>query len=256
MVLPFFLFFFLNILSMFNILKMQGDIEAALHQTGNKIAEETFFVRYGLETVGIDIGDSDILSSAADLLYADSEIKKYLGKEYLDNSCILNGSEGLTFYKSMLSPDADIVNIVASYKAKPYVGLFGFSAFPIENRYYGHAWTGYDHEHPLGIAGSGEEELVYVTEWGEVYHRNIDCTHLKLSITPVDVSTVKHQRNDGGGRYYPCEYCKNNEKKGTVYITNFGNRYHTSLTCQGLKRTIYTVPLSEAGLPPCSKCGG
>ena len=257
MVLPFFLFFFLNILSMFNILKMQCDMEAALHQTGNRIAKYTFDVRYGLGEVGIDTSDSDILTAAVDTAFAEKGVKEYLGKEYLDNSCILNGSEGLTFYKSLISSDADIVNIVASYKAKPYLGIIGFKAFRIENSYYGHAWTGYDYNHPLGIADNAVEEMVYVTEWGEVYHRNIDCTHLKLSISQAKMSEVKHKRNEGGSRYYKCEYCGNKENNGTVYITNYGNRYHTSINCQGLKRTIYTVPLSEVGgIPPCSKCGG
>jgi len=257
MVLPFFLFFFMNILSMFNILKMQGDIEAAIHQTGNNIAIQSFYVRYGLEKAGIETKDSDLLTSALDTYYADKEVKKYLGKEYLDNSCILDGSEGLNFYKSVISSDADIINLVASYKVKPYISLFGFGAFRVENRYYGHAWTGYDYDRPIGVSGSIDQEMVYMTEWGEVYHRSLDCTHLKLSVTPIHKSDVGKKRNEAGARYYPCEYCGLKENSGTVYITNFGNRYHTTTSCQGLKRTIYTVPISEVGAtPPCTKCGG
>ena len=41
-----------------------------------------------------------------------------------------------------------------------------------------------------------------------------------------------------------------------IYITSQGNRYHTQLNCSGLKRTIYTVPLSQTGgRGRCSKCG-
>ena len=41
-----------------------------------------------------------------------------------------------------------------------------------------------------------------------------------------------------------------------VYITNYGSKYHMSMSCGGLKRKIYAVPISEtAGKGACSKCG-
>jgi len=42
------------------------------------------------------------------------------------------------------------------------------------------------------------------------------------------------------------------------YITLTGNRYHQSLECSGLKRTIKTMPRSEAErhYKMCQRCGG
>ena len=46
LVLPIFIFFFANIMVMFNIIKVQSDLEAALHQTGNEIAVRAFDVSF------------------------------------------------------------------------------------------------------------------------------------------------------------------------------------------------------------------
>lgn len=101
------------------------------------------------------------------------------------------------------------------------------------------------------------EELVYVTETGTVYHRNLQCSYLKLSIRTVLTSSLDSLRNSGGGKYYPCERC-GGSVSGSAYVTTYGDRYHGSLECSTLKRTVNTVPLEEAKNTkrPCSKCGG
>jgi hypothetical protein len=109
----------------------------------------------------------------------------------------------------------------------------------------------------MGLVTEGsEEEMVYVTESGEVYHRDVDCMHLKVKVESVDKKDLSHLRNRDGKIYYACEYCGGNVGAGNVFITGFGTRYHTSVSCPGLKRKIYTIPISEAaGKRPCSSCG-
>ena len=71
---------------------------------------------------------------------------------------------------------------------------------------------------------------------------------------PTD-SMVGSLRNADGARYTRCASC--GMEGGTVYITNYGNRYHSSLTCGGLKRMVYLIRLSEAqGYHACQKCAG
>lgn len=116
-------------------------------------------------------------------------------------------------------------------------------------------WTGYDVTR--GEERQKEEEIVFMTDHGEVYHRSRNCTHLTLSVQAAPFSEIKGKRNEGGSRYTPCEQCGDNGFATVVYITSHGSRYHFSLGCRGLKRTVRAVYLSQIpGVPSCSKCGG
>ncbi len=113
-------------------------------------------------------------------------------------------------------------------------------------------WCGYESSIPI----SAEQTIVYVTETGTVYHKDYHCTYLDLSIHMVPVSGLEDLRNESGSKYYPCELCGKKVSGMGVYITNYGSKYHMSMSCGGLKRKIYAVPISEtAGKGACSKCG-
>lgn len=115
-------------------------------------------------------------------------------------------------------------------------------------------WNGYD----VTKAGSRREEeaLVYMTEHGKVYHKNRSCTYLSLSIQAISFMTIEEKRNESGECYYPCEYCGNKGIITIVFITSYGNKYHTTAKCRGLKRSVRSIPLSEVGtVNSCQKCG-
>lgn len=81
------------------------------------------------------------------------------------------------------------------------------------------------------------------------------CSYLQLSIQYVQYSELQNMRNEGGGKYHKCEQCVYGQAMNGVYITSYGNRYHNSLNCSSLKRTIRAVYKSEvAGRGGCSKC--
>ena len=109
------------------------------------------------------------------------------------------------------------------------------------------------------LAGESAEPVhyVYVTPYGTVYHESSSCPYLALTIQCVSREEAALLRSDNGARYYPCESCGFRYETDMVYITEYGNRYHTDRHCRNLKRQVEHVPLDEAGgLPPCSKCGG
>lgn len=115
-------------------------------------------------------------------------------------------------------------------------------------------WTGYDVT--KGKNRAEEDSIVYMTEYGTVYHKNRACTHLALSIQAVASGIVNNKRNESGEYYDPCEYCGENGLVTVVFITSYGNKYHTTAKCRGLKRSVRSMPLSEAeGVNPCQKCG-
>jgi hypothetical protein len=101
-----------------------------------------------------------------------------------------------------------------------------------------------------------EEVLVFITENGTVYHKSASCRHLKLDVRSIAFESLKTLRNSDGKIYYPCEYCGSGIAGGNVFITDYGTRYHSVVTCPALKRKIYTIPISQVGgRGPCSSCG-
>lgn len=118
------------------------------------------------------------------------------------------------------------------------------------------AFTGVEDRGREGELEQGKK--VYITQTGRVYHESLQCTYLKLSISQLKGEDIEALRNESGGRYKPCEKCCRRtvcKPDQTVWITNFGDRYHTNRGCSGIKRYISTIWLSEAGTrTPCSKC--
>lgn len=119
-----------------------------------------------------------------------------------------------------------------------------------------HVWNGRDREESSGDGESEKDELVYVTEYGSVYHTDSGCSHLKLGIMSMPVAEAERKRNASGHKYHACEKCAKYAKQyGIVYLTEYGDKYHCSPDCSGLTRNVKLVPKSEIGdLRQCSEC--
>ena len=240
-VLPFFLFAFLNIISVVEIYRLQSNMSAAMHSTAKQMAAHGY--------------EYEAVPSAALTLFASGKVKNILKDEYFETSPVIKDYGSINWMWSKIMGEDDCIDLVAVYQVKPASDIMGFCKFRMYNRMRTRSWTGYDNADNRLFENS-KEEIVYITEHGEVYHRSRSCTHIKLSIDAVDMSFLKNARNAGGEKYYPCENC-GNTNKSTVFITDYGNRYHSTLRCSGLKRTVKAVPISQVGgRGACSKCGG
>lgn len=242
LVLPLFIFAILSLLSVMTILRFYVSLEQEMTNTGEQIAiytmaaEGTGFEEYsGLFAQG----------------YARTKVLSNYTDEDLENNGIANGRWGIVTYFSSVLEDDDIVDLVFHYRMKPKLNFFDYAGFSLTNRSRVRAWTGYE---CISNNSENEDRIVYVAENGTVYHLTETCTHLNLSISTVSFSEVDSLRNNGGGRYSCCEICGYEEQE-TVFITNEGDRYHSSLTCGGLRRTIRSIPVSQVGsMPVCSRC--
>lgn len=253
-ILPLLLFFFLNLMSVMEMIRLHGNLELALRDTGNRLTV------YGFEYDNIRQDKFDDETLAAELggaafsqLFVKNQVINYLGKDYLEHSPLTYGTDGLNFLESQFFHDGDIIDLTVTYQVSPEAAIPGFPPFRMTNRYYGRAWTGYD------VAPHGGEtagDVVYVAENGAVYHETPDCSYLRLRISRVLTEEARLLTNASGERYTECWRCRNAVKGGLVYVTRDGQRYHYDGQCPGLKRTIFAVPRSQAeGYRACGRCG-
>lgn len=149
-----------------------------------------------------------------------------------------------------------MIDLVLTYQIRSPAALIRLPGYFFLQRARVRAWTGRDTGGDGAGAGSAGADCVYVTETGSVYHEDPNCTHLKLKIRQVNKADLETLRNSGGGKYHDCEKCGGAAAGGMVYITEDGNRCHSSLSCSGLKRGVRQVPREELGtMRACSRCG-
>lgn len=247
LVLPMFLFCMIAIWQYGAAMETAVKYGTALSETGKQMAMSAYVTKYGGDTSEVTEWIAGALSAA----YAQHEVMEKAG----DASCIKNANMLLS---SFLQED-EMINLALTYQVASPVGMISLPGTFFIQRAQVRAWTG---RVPPSSGGDSEEsgedsaQMVYVTATGSVYHTDADCTHLKLSIQSVWMSQLDTCRNSSGGIYHACEKCGENAGS-VVYITKEGNRYHSSLECSGLKRTVRQITLEEAGeMRVCSKCGG
>lgn len=274
LVLPLFLFFMAEILSIFDMIRLQSRFLQALHETGTQMSEYAFYTRYAVPGQrqkgtgeGEDMesfleGEEGLSGAGISLILSEtwvrSSVEHYLGTDYLNHTCLAGGAPSVSYLQSQIMNGTDRIDVVADYRIRPFLPMFGLSGFCSQSRYYGHAWTGYEIGEEEGTSENEDpEEMVYITRTGSVYHRNRSCTYLKPSTRLVAGSRIGNLRSRDGSKYYACEVC-HPSRLGNVVIADYGNRYHSSSSCSSIHRDVTEVPLSqvEDTMRPCSKCGG
>lgn len=271
LVLPLFVGILVFFLSIYQLMTIQEVLSSAAYYA----AEETSL--YGFifqndsneETDNIEFSDNEsserfqqflimnlqqIAGRTAGSVYFTYRIGLMIDENQINEQFIKNGIKGISFYGSdVLADDRVIIKMKYSFR----IPIFEKLIPPIEasQSIIVRSYTGH-YVPKKGSEAKDEDEKVYITETGQVYHTNRDCTYIKLSISEASHTDIHSIRSKNGGKYYECSICK--EEKVTsnkVYITDYGDRYHVTLKCSGIKRSVTVIKLSEAeGRRLCSKC--
>ena len=238
-----FLFCMVMLTGILQVMLVQMHLMVPLEQTAAQLARAAY-VYQAEESSG-----SGALGYVVTAARAASVMKGKVNGDYLKDSGVVGGVSGLSFWQSQLSGGSGVMDLVVSYQVRLPFQLFVLPYISVRQCRRVHSWTGYDRK-----TEGQQEQMVFVTPSGTVYHCSVTCTYLKLHIRSVSASAVDSLRNESGGKYYPCERCGGG--RGTVYITVYGDRYHGSLTCSGLKRGVEKIPISQVGnKKACSRCG-
>lgn len=271
LVLPLFLFFFLSLLYFLQIITLQEQLQKAITDTGLSMARAAYFYsdfqqEEDIESADTSILEEEIRSDLEDLKNAiiNNVVLKYivtsrLDTDYIINSIIVGGLNGISFDESSLLKNNDDIDIILKYRIRIPLSIFGLNDMDMIQRVRLRGWNGHQLDPLYSYVQEeeeGDETIVYITETGRVYHLKRTCSHINLTIETI-IGKPTWQRNQNGGKYYPCEACcKGNVSEfGTYYITPTGDRYHTKKDCSKIKRTVKEVPLSEvSGWPLCKRC--
>ena len=248
LVLPLFLAAVLTLASFLPMIKNQEEIESSVLEAGKWASEaDYFYEKWGQRSElaeGVILQEKIRAGLSVDGFHENSLVGGRLGFYGLE--CRTGKEISLKIYH-LPKLAVSLVRFPVSTAKEQAVtrGFVGDASFPGVN---GAA---------LGEDAGSEEDYVYVTDYGVVYHRSLSCPHLNLHIRAGTLAVIEGERNDSGGKYYPCEYCHPSPEVRDVpyYYTTDGDRYHAEYHCLALKRTIRQVPLSQVNLPPCSSCG-
>ena len=236
--LPLYMFFFMSLLCILQMLSDMQKTDASLCRSASAIS---------------------VYAAAGSLASEDTSLASTVMAEGYAASMLKHDvpSQNASLLRSSVMQKDDAVDLKADYSFNVALNAFRLPAVSLSSRAYAHAWTGFDAE-GTDPDGTDDERIVYITETVTVYHLSRSCSHLSLTILAIRNGTQDSYRNRDGEKYTACVLCGTAPaSQKNIYITSEGSSYHSSLSCSALKRTIYEIPISQVGnRKACSRCGG
>ena len=262
-VLPIFLSVIMALMSFFEVLQVQTRIQQGMKEAVTKACGYYYLLENQNEAEELGTEDAEDLAAllvqgGITAVYLKQKLLSCVGREYLDQSWVSGGSDGLTVLGSRFPDDQGNLDLMVTYRVKVPFLPGNAGSLVLTQRECQRVWSG--NKAPSDMGTDEEEEtkedvLVYITETGSVYHTSLDCSYLKLSVQQIRHNEVINYRSEDGSKYYACDRCEKGGSGFWVYITSSGNRFHTDPNCSALRRNVQSVWLSEVGdRHCCSRC--
>lgn len=245
MAFPIFVFAFFLMMHSLKIVELQSKVQYALNVTSSEMAA------YAMAKEGIE--DSSVVKYVSDIVYskpgASALFLKNLKSCTADVEMVSGEWLGFHFTNSQIMKVDSVIYLEVNYKIK-LPNLLGVKIeIPCVQNAYTRGFTG------RSLKKQAEGKIVYITTGQTVYHTNRSCTHLVLSIQQVSEKVFFNKEKGYLKKYAKCLLCQNKKSNGYIYITTQGEKYHYSLQCKSLKRTIKRIPLKEVGSRTlCKRC--
>ncbi len=293
-VLPLFLFFFMNLACSVEMIRLHGNLQLALWKTGNELAVYGYVLDSGVQPQAVRAdGTQTVRIQAAGEWAEEVQRQGAASGEMQSGSGQTEGEQEEKWWGRLsgeIFSSAFVKAQLVSLLGKDYLDasplrsgadslmlweseVFGagdtidlvvtYSVAPLTKTVgflsFRMANRYYGHIWN-GYEVSGQVhvgEAVYVAENAQVYHLDRNCTHLRLSVKKIRAEELNAARNNYGKRYSVCEKCVDGKRVEIIYITGEGDKYHYNRDCPGLKRTFSAMLKSDAEkrYRPCSRCG-
>ena len=150
---PFFFLAIVCLLYMMEVMVIRTNLQSGMHCAAKVIAEEAYAVSV-MHVAGLE-----------------KDIVQAIGKERLDRSIVVNGSEGIQCEGSRMSSLTGIIELKVKYAVRLPVPAISDVTIPMEESLRMKGWSGYT---KTGF-GTNDEKIVYITENGMVYHKDYHC---------------------------------------------------------------------------------
>lgn len=232
LVIPLVTYFLASILFLFRVIQVETEVYLALNYASRQTAAMSHLAE----------------KQEAELVIAEGFFWSKISKSKTAKNYLTGMQKVFVLAQSKF--DGEYINLTADYKLEVPFSIFALRDIHIRQTCQSRKWTG------AALSETADGDYVYVTENGTVYHLTMDCNYLDLSIQTVSCAKIAGLRNASGHKYYACERCvAKNPDAQELYVTDYGEAYHSTIRCSGLKRTVNMILMSEiSGMKVCSKC--
>ncbi len=243
----------------FLIFSLRKKICVRMSKTGKDIACPLFSGKGSLTVEAALILPLFLLSSLTILSFIDV-MRMSIERQMQQQEILRQGAVYANLLETAVQGrEGDYLKLNYIQTVKLPIGGFGYKRVSVRQKGLIHIFNGYDDS--CGDNVGWQQEYVYVTKHGTVYHKRRSCQSLNVNVRQVSGMRIKQKRNSDGKIYRACSYCikgfdKHNFSSSSLFVTDYGVNFHVRINCPELTRTVQVIKIEQAGgKRACRLCG-